>query len=157
VDSVFQFKGKNPSSQELSSQLGARYLVECSIRKVGERIRVTVQLSDAVRGIHLWSDRYDRQVADVFAVQDDITQHVAGALAIKISRLERDRAAAKPPDKLEAYDYVLRGREYLARGKPSANFEARKYFERAIALDPSYAAAFVAQGRTLLCRYPRLD
>lgn len=138
-NAVFQFKGKNLKHEEISRELGVRYVIEGSVRKVGERIRVTAQLSDAMRGTLLWSERYDDELKNVFARQDEIMRSVVGALTVKVTRLEQERAFATPTDSLEAYDYVLRGRYYLRRATRSANIEAGKLFERAIQLDPGYA------------------
>jgi adenylate cyclase len=111
---------------------------------------MTAQLIDALSGRHLWSDRYDGELKDLFAVQDEIPRSVVAALAIKLIGLETERAFAKPTDNLEAYDYVLRGREYIAAGTDQANSEARSLFERAIRLDPAYASAYAALGWTWL-------
>jgi len=143
-EAVQQYKGKALKPGELSSDLGVRYALQGSVRRDGDRVRVTATLSDAVTGVQLWSDRYDGEVKDVFAVQDDITQKVVGALAIKLSDIERQRALAKPPENLQAYDYLQRGREYYRRSTRADNREARKLFEQAIALDPNYAPAYVA-------------
>jgi adenylate cyclase len=147
-ETAFQWKDKRPAPRQLSRELGVRYVLEVSVRRSGDAIRVTAQLTDAERGTHLWSERYDGTANDIFAVQDDITQHVAGTLAIRISQLEREHAAAKPPGALRAYDYALRGRAALARSTSSDNFEARRLFQKAIALDPAYAAAYTDLART---------
>ncbi len=104
---------------------------------------MTATLSDAMTGVQLWADRYDGEVKDVFAVQDDITQKVVGTLAIKINDIERQRSLAKPPENLQAYDYVQRGWDHHRRNTRADNREARRLFEQAIALDPSYAYAYV--------------
>jgi TolB-like protein/class 3 adenylate cyclase/Flp pilus assembly protein TadD len=145
-DSVLRFKGETPNPEEIARELGIRYLLQGSVRRAGDRVRVTAQLIDATRGVHLWSERYDRELKDVFAVQDAITQHVAATLAIKLSQIEQDRALAKPPSVLQAYDYVLRGRAFLARQTRTANREARRMFQNAIELDPKYSAAYAALG-----------
>jgi tetratricopeptide (TPR) repeat protein len=133
---------------ELGTDLGVRYALQGSVRRDGDRVRVTATLSDAMTGVQLWSDRYDGEVKDVFAVQDDITQKVVGTLAIKLSDIERQRSLAKPPGNLQAYDYLQRGREYYRHNTRADNREARKLFEQAIALDPSYASAYVALAQT---------
>ena len=143
-EAVQQYKGKALKPGELSADLGVRYALQGSVRRDGERVRVTAMLSDAVTGVQLWSDRYDGEVKDVFAVQDDITQKVVGALAIKLSDIERQRALAKPPENLQSYDYLQRGWEYYRRNTRADNREARKLFEQAIALDPNYASAYAA-------------
>lgn len=136
---VQQYKGKAPEPGNLGRDLGVSYALQGSVRRDGERVRVTAMLSDARTGVQLWADRYDGEVKDVFAVQDDITQKVVGTLAIKLTDIERQRSLAKPPENLQAYDYAQRGGDYLRRGTRADIREARKLFEQAIALDPKYA------------------
>jgi adenylate cyclase len=145
-NAVFPYKGKRLGSEELGRKLGARYLVEGSVRNNPDRLRISVQLADAANGALLWSTQYDAPAKNVFSIQDDITRQVAGALAVKLTNLEQARAAAKPPDRLEAYDLVLRGRAMMRRNTRSANIEARRMFQRAIDLDSGYAAPYVALG-----------
>jgi TolB-like protein/class 3 adenylate cyclase/Flp pilus assembly protein TadD len=143
-EAVRRYKGKALKPGELGADLGVRYALQGSVRRDGERVRVTATLSDATTGVQLWSDRYDGEVKDVFAVQDDITQKVVGALAIRLSDIERQRSLAKPPENLQAYDYLQRGRDYYRRNTRADTREARRLFEQAIALDPGYASAYVA-------------
>ena len=145
-NAVFPYKGKTPRPDEVGRDLDVRYVLEGSVRRSAERIRVSVQLTDTSRGAVLWSHQYDTEVKDIFAVQDDITRRIAGTLAVRLSDLELARAATKPPSSLEAYDLVLRGRDFLARGTRSANSQARSMFESAIALDPNYVPAIVGVG-----------
>ena len=147
---TFAYKGQAADPTRIGRELGARYVVEGSVRRAGDRVRVSVQLTDARGGLHLWSERYEQDVADVFAVQDAIVQRLVGVLAVKVTRVEQERASAKPPADLAAYDYVLRGRERLARRTRAANAEARELFRRAIELDPRYAAAHVGLGRAYM-------
>jgi adenylate cyclase len=149
-DAVRRFKGQPPALDALVRDLGVRYVLEGSVRRDGNRVRVTAQLTDATSGRHLWSDRYDGEIKDVFTVQDEITRSVAGALAVKLVGLEKQRALNKPPDSLQAYDYVLRGRDVAARDTRTDNAEARALFERAIAIDPRYASAYVGLGMARL-------
>lgn len=149
-DAVQKYKGSPPKPGELSRTLNIRYVLQGSVRKSGDRVRVTAILSDTTSGVQLWSDRYDGQLKDVFAVQDDVTQKVIGAMAIKLSDIELQRSLAKPPEKLQAYDYLLRGRDYLRRNTRADNREARNLFEQAIALDPGYASAYAALAETRL-------
>ena len=142
-EAVQQYKGRVLKAGELNADLGVRYALQGSVRRDGDRVRVTATLSDAMTGVQLWADRYDGEVKDVFAVQDDITQKVVGTLAIKIDDIERQRSLAKPPENLQAYDYVQRGWDYHRRNTRADNREARKLFEQAIALDPNYADAYV--------------
>jgi adenylate cyclase len=143
-EAVQQYKGQALKPGELSRDLGVRYALQGTVRRDGERVRVTAALSDATTGVQLWSDRYDGEMKDVFAVQDEITQKVVGTLAIKLSDIERQRSLAKPPENLQAYDYLQRGWEQYRRNTRAGNREARRLFEQAIALDPNYASAYVA-------------
>jgi len=142
-EAVQQYKGRVLKTGELNADLGVRYALQGSVRRDGDRVRVTATLSDATTGVQLWADRYDGEVKDVFAVQDDITQKVVGTLAIKINDIERQRSLAKPPENLQAYDYVWRGWDHNERNTRADNREARRLFEQAIALDPNYAYAYV--------------
>jgi TolB-like protein/Tfp pilus assembly protein PilF len=145
-----QYKGKPVQPGELNRHLGVCYALEGSVRKSGDRVLVTAQLIDALSGLLLWSDSYDGELKDIFAVRNQITQSVVGKLAIKLQNMERQRAFKKPTNSLDAYDYVLRGRDYYARNTHSANTEARKLFEQAIQLDPAYASAYAALAWTRL-------
>jgi len=147
-EAVQQYKGRMVKAGELSRDLGVRYSLQGSVRRDGDRVRVTAILSDAQSGAQLWSDRYDGEVKDVFAVQDDITQKVVGTLAIKLSDIERQRSLAKPPENLQAYDYLQRGWDHYRRTTRADNREARRLFEQAVALDPNYASAYVALAQT---------
>ena len=145
-NAVFPYKGKPLRFEELGRELGARYLVEGSVRRSSDRLRVSVQLADASNGTLLWSAQYDEKPKDIFSIEDNITRRIAGALAVKLTRLEQARSAAKPPTNLEAYDLVLRGRALVARHTRAANVEARSLFQRAIDMDSSYAPAYVGLG-----------
>jgi TolB-like protein/class 3 adenylate cyclase len=147
---VFPYKGKSVKPAEIGRELGVRYLVEASVRRAAERVRVDAQLTEAVSGKLLWSEQYDFNLRDVFAVQDEIARKVCGALAVNLTRVEQQQALAKPIENLDAYDLVLRGRERLWRGTRAGNREARQILEQAIQLDPEYAAAYAWLGRTAL-------
>jgi adenylate cyclase len=147
-NSVFAYKGKPVKVQDVSRELGVRYVLEGSVQRAGEKVRVNAQLIDATSGHHLWAERYERDLRDLFVVQDEIVRSIVGALAVRVQEMERERTMRKAPDSLEAYDYVLRGREYLSRITRSDNLEARKMFQRAIDLDPRYAEAYVGLGWT---------
>jgi class 3 adenylate cyclase/TolB-like protein/tetratricopeptide (TPR) repeat protein len=144
---VFAYKGKNPTPAEVGRDLKVRYVVEGSVRRTSDRIRVAATLTDTVRGTVLWSDRYDVDAKDIFSVQDRITTRISGMLAVKVTSLELARSAAKPPSGVEAYDLVLQGRDLLSRNTRSDNAQARTLFERAIMLDSGYAPAYIG-----LCR-----
>jgi TolB-like protein len=147
---AFAYKGKHPPPAEIGRDLKVRYVVEGFIRRGPERIRVSVSLTDTNRGAVLWSEKYDAEPKDIFAVQDQITHRISGALAVRVTSLELARSAAKPPNNLEAADLVLRGRDLLSRLTRSANAQARGLFERAIELDPNYPPAYVGLGRVNL-------
>src|SRR5207248_1510206 len=134
-----KFKGSSADSTELREKLGARYVVIGSVRRGGDRVRVTADLTDTGKNLHLWSRQFDGDISDIFAVQDEITRDIVGALAIKLSRIEQERAFAKQTERLDAYDYFLRGRARLAIPERVENLEARALFEKAIAIDPNYA------------------
>src|SRR5262245_4715848 len=138
-EAVQQYKGQVLKTGELNADLGVRYALQGSVRRDGDRVRVTATLSDAMTGVQLWADRYDGEVKDVFAVQDDITQKVVGTLAIKINDIERQRSLAKPPENLQAYDYLQRGWDSYRRSTRADNREARRMFEQGIGLDANYA------------------
>jgi len=147
LGAVFAYKGKHPPPAEVGRDLNVRYVVEGFIRRGPERIRVSVSLTDTNRSAVLWSEKYEAEPKDIFAVQDQITRRISGALALRVTSLELARSAAKPASNLEAYDLVLRGRDLLSRSTRSANAQARDLFERAIALDPNYAPAYVGLGQ----------
>ena len=142
----FPFKGSNAAPAEIGRLLDARYLLGGSIRRAGDRLRVNVELTEAATAVHVWSETYDAEVKDIFAVQDDIARRVVGAAAVKLTRFERERVLTKPTENLAAYEYVLRGREFLSHASRDKNDEAAALFQRAIDLDPSYAAAYAALG-----------
>jgi len=147
LGAVFAYKRKHPPPAEVGHDLKVRYVVEGFIRHGPERIRVSVSLTDTNRNAVLWSEKYDAEPKNIFAVQDDITHRVAGALALRVTSLELASSAAKPPNNLEAYDLVLRGRAQFSRLTRSGNAQARDLFERATALDPKYAPAYVGLGQ----------
>jgi TolB-like protein/cytochrome c-type biogenesis protein CcmH/NrfG len=141
-NSVFTYKGKAVEMAEVSRKLGVRYVVEGSVRKAGNLVRINAQLVDATTGGHLWAERYDRELQDIFALQDEVTQKIVFALKIQLTPEEQVRFRQAPTNNLEAYDYFLRGQAYLWRFTRGANVQARQLFEHAIELDPQYAAAY---------------
>ena len=143
---VFERKGSSADLATLSRELGARYIVEGSVRREGNVVRVTVELNDTTRGMHLWSDRFDGELKDVFTMQDTIARQIVGHLAVELTRLERERVASKPTENLAAYEYVLRGYDQWSRVSRAANYQAGEMFEKAIALDPQYSDAYVGLG-----------
>src|SRR5262252_219085 len=146
----FQLKDRNLSPAEIGRLLDVRYLLVGSVRRAADRLRVNVELTDAATGRNVWSEAYDAEVKDIFDVQQDIARRVVGAAAVKLTRFERDRAFAKPTENLAAYEYVLRGREHFSRATRDSNDEAQDMFQRAIDLDPSYAAAYAELGLSLI-------
>src|SRR5262245_8883010 len=146
----FQLKDRNLSPAEIGRLLDVRYLLVGSVRRAGDRLRVNVELTEAATGRNVWSESYDAEVKDIFDVQQDIARRVVGAAAVKLTRFERDRALAKPTESLAAYEYVLRGREHFSRATRDSNDEAQDMFQRAIDLDPNYAAAYAELGLSLI-------
>jgi adenylate cyclase len=145
-NTVFTYKGKPVTIEEVAQELGVRYVLEGSVQKLGEQVRVNAQLIDAATGHYLWAERYERELKDLFAVQDEIMQTLVTTLALKISAVEQQRALQQDTESLEAYDYVLRGLEYLRSRTRSDTSKAQDMFQRAMALDPQYATAYVDLG-----------
>jgi TolB-like protein/class 3 adenylate cyclase len=143
-NTVQAYKHRGTAPDQISRELGVRYVVQGSVRQADGALRVGVELSDAMKGTLLWSDRYDGKGSDVFEIQDRIVRNIAGILAVKLTALEQQRAAAKPPESLEAYDLVLRARELMRAVERSTNREARGLLAQAIRLSPSYAEAHAA-------------
>jgi adenylate cyclase len=144
-NSAFQYKGRAVDVRQIGRELGVRYILEGDIRRGGDRVRINAQLVDAATGIHRWAEQYDRELSDVFAVQDEVTRTIVALLAAHVNRAEAERTLLKPPATWEAYDYYLRGSEAFARQltaetKASAG-EARRLLERSLAIDPCYARA----------------
>ena len=143
-NSSFTFKGRSVDIREVGKELGVRSVLEGSIRRASNRVRITAQLIDATNGAHLWADRYDRDLTDIFEVQDDVTRRIVDALKVKLSPAENTRLADSGTPNIEAYDCYLRGREVMAvNPKNRERFEqATKFYIRALELDPSYSQAY---------------
>ncbi len=137
-NSVFTYKGKPVKVQQVSRELGVRYVLEGSVRKSDLRIRITTQLIDATTGHHLWAERYDRELRDVFTVQDEIAQKIVTALAVKLTEGEQVRARRRSTTSVQAWEYFTQGQEQMRRGSP----QARLSFEKAIAVDSKFAPAY---------------
>ena len=140
-NSSFKYKGQAVDVQKFARELGVQYVVEGSVRKAGSRVRITVQLIDAETGRHLWAERYDRELADIFAIQDEVTQAIVATLPGRVEAASRERAARKTPDSLAAYEWVLTAKVLHHRSQPESNAQAQAMLDRAIALDPKYAHA----------------
>jgi adenylate cyclase len=147
-NSTFTYKNRSVKVQQVAEEMGVRYVLEGSVRKAGDKIRITAQLIDAVNGHHLWAERFDRDLKDIFALQDEIAMKVLTALEVKLVGGQASLFISKGTDNLEAYLTVLQGREFHERSNRENNFMARQKFEEALALDPNYAAAFNLLART---------
>ena len=141
-NSSFSYKGKAVKVQDIATDLGIQYVLEGSMRTAGNRIRITTQLIDAETGHHIWSERYNREITDLFSLQDEIAQTVASTVAGRLKITAEDRAKRKPIENLEAYDYALRGQSIIADTKEN-NLRARQAFEKAIELDPTFTRTYV--------------
>jgi adenylate cyclase len=149
-NSAFTYKGKPVKVREVGRDLGVRYVLEGGVQRAGSRVRITAQLVDASTGYHIWAERYDREVRDIFALQDEVTQQIVRTLAVKLTETEKVRLGRAPTGVLEAYDLVLRGHEARKRTTREGNAEARRLFVQALDLDPEYASAYAGLGWTHL-------
>ncbi len=140
-NSTFTYKGKAAKAQEVAHDLGVRYVVEGSVRKAGDRVRVSVQLIDAAEDRHVWAERYDRDLEDIFAIQDEITTAIVATLPGRVEADRHDRARNRPTENMPAYECVLAGKVLHHRSKREENAEALRLLDRAIELDPNYAHA----------------
>src|SRR5205807_3419166 len=150
-NSSFVYKGRTVDIKLVGRELGVRYVVEGSIRKTGNKLRVAVQLIDAESGYQLWSERYERGLEDVFAVQDEIARAIVSILPGRLEDAGRDIAIRKQTSNITAYDLVLLGNEQWRRLNRSALAEARERFRAAAALDPNYARAHANIAWTIVC------
>jgi len=146
-NSVFVYKNKPANIKEIGRELGVRYVLEGSIQKAGNRVRINAQLIDATTDRHLWAERYDFELGDVFKVQDEITSTVVTSLQVVLTEDEKNLSATSLTNVIEAYDLFLRGRTYL-RGTRKAHLKARELFNQAIKLDPEFAAAYAEKSFT---------
>jgi TolB-like protein len=149
-NSTFIYKGRAVDVKQVGRELGVRYVLEGSVRKTGDRVRITGQLIDSSTGAHVWADRHDRQSRDVFALQDEIALSVVGAIAPSLRRAEIGRVKRKRPDNLDAYDLVLRAQPDVDSGMPEQVAHALVFLERSIALEPAYA---LAHGNAAMCHH----
>ena len=146
-NSSFQYKGKAIDVREVGRELGVRYVLEGSVRRSGDRVRISAQLVDAVTGTHRWVERYDRQLEDAFAVQDEVARAIAPILAAHVNKAEIERTLNKPPAAWQAYDYYLRATHiqasFFSSFRAADLYEVRRLLEQSLALDPDYARACV--------------
>ena len=150
-NSVFTYKGKAVKVREVGRDLGVRYVLEGGVQRSGSRVRITAQLVDATTGYHIWAERYDREMTDIFTLQDEVTKQIVRAMAVKLTEVEKGRLGGRAPTGvLEAYDLVLRGHEERRRTTREGNAEARRLFVKALDLDPDYASAYLGLAWTHL-------
>ena len=140
-NSSFTFKGQSVEITEIGQKLGVQYIVEGSVRRSGQRARITAQLIDAATGNHVWADRYDRDLEDIFAVQDEVVRIITSTLVSRVAHAHRDVAQRKSTSNHDAYDWFIQGRELFYYGMADENKKAREMFTKAVELDPDYAAA----------------
>jgi adenylate cyclase len=156
-NSTFRYKGKTVDVRQIGRELGVRHVLEGSIRRDGSRVRINAQLIDAATGAHLWAERYDREIKDVFAVQDEVARAIVVILAAYVKKAEAERTLLKPPASWEAYDYYLRGAEAysLNAGERTAASlqEARGLLEKSMSIDPGYARAYAMLAWTYVHTY----
>ena len=148
-NSSFTFKGEAVNVTEVGEKLGVAYVVEGSVRKAGNRVRITAQLVEAATGNHIWAERYDRDLEDIFELQEQVTSSVVGAIAPKLELAEIERAKHKPTSSLDAYDYYLRGMAAFHHWTFEGNEQALDNFYRAIELDPEFANAYGMAARSI--------
>jgi adenylate cyclase len=148
-NTVFTYKGRAVNVTQVARELGVRYVLEGSVRKAGERVRINAQLIDTATGGHVWADRFDRELGDIFALQDDVTREIVSALALELTTDERTQLLkADPETSPDVYDLYLRGTEALRQYTPESIEQARTYYLRALSLDPDYARAYAAMAFT---------
>ena len=141
-NSAFTYKGKPAKVQQVSQDLNVRFILEGSVRKAGSRVRVSAQLVEGRNGGHVWADRYDRDLSDIFAIQDEITHTIVAQLKVKLLPEESEVIGQAPTENFEAYAYYLRGRQFLHRHSKSYYVLAKRMFAKAVELDPLYARAY---------------
>ena len=151
-NSSFRYKGQSVDVRQVGRELGVRYVLEGSIRRSGDRVRISAQLVDAVTGAHRWAERYDRKLEDVFAVQDEVARTIVAVLAVHVKKAESDRVLATPPAIWQAYEHYLRAADTLVRYHSSLNkddlLQGRRDLRQVLAIDPNYAPAHASLSRT---------
>jgi adenylate cyclase len=141
-NSVFAYKGQSPDIRQVASDLGASYVLEGSVRSGGERVRITAQLIDAATGHHVWAEKFDRKLEDIFALQDEITGRIVATIAPELVKAEQARSASKTPTSLTAWDLCHRGMSLVHESTKEGNVKAREMFEQALELDADYGQAY---------------
>jgi adenylate cyclase len=158
-NSSFQYKGKATDVRQVGRDLGVRYVLEGSVRRGGDRLRISAQLIDAATGVHRWAEHYDRKIEDVFAVQDEVVRTIVAILAAHVRKAEIERTRAKPPNSWQAYDYCLQAADALASYNAFLNAEdlskARRLVQRSLAVDANYARSYAILSHTHVAAYVR--
>lgn len=156
-NSSFQYKGKSPDIRQVGRELGVRYVLEGSIQRSGDRVRIAGQLIDATTGAHCWAERYDRKLDDVFAIQDEVARTIATILAAHVNRAEARQAFSKPASSWQAHDYYLRAAEtygsFLSTYTAEQLYETRRLLEKSVSVDPCYARAYALFSNTYVIAY----
>ena len=147
-NSTFTYKGRAVDMKQVAEELGVRYVLEGSVRKSGNRVRITAQLIDGLTGNHVWAERYDRELEDVFALQDELSLTLCGAIEPELAKSEQQRSKSKAPESLDAWDCYHRGMWLWQRNRKDEVAEARRLFERAMELDPNFGPAFAGYAIT---------
>lgn len=150
-----RYKGKTILPEEIGKDLDVGFVLQGNMRSLGDELRLNVQLVDTANGYNVWAQRYDRKMAEIFAVQDEVTQNIVSALAVKLSRQERQRLARRPTDSLMAYDYFQEGQRFYKINTLESSREANEMYRKAIELDPAYGRAYGAQAVNLVMEYRR--
>ena len=159
-NSSFRYKGRSPDIRQVGRELGVRYVLEGSIRRAGDRVRIGAQLIDAVTGAQRWGERYDRELKDIFAVQDEVSRTIVSILVVHVNKAEAERTLLKPPATWQAYDFLMRASDVWSM-RDAADlhegqhllYEARRLLDRSIALDPNYARAHALLSQTHLAAW----
>lgn len=146
-NSVFTYKDQGVDIRDVARELGVRYVLEGSVRRAGDNVRINAQQIDGRTGNHVWAERYDRQYADIFTIQDQVIESIVEALSVQLTETERTEVARLPTDNLEAYDYYLRGEKLAYRAEPASVADALRFYQKAIALDPDFADAHAGYAR----------
>ena len=152
-NSTFAYKGKSVRVQDIGRDLGVRFVLEGSIRKAGNRVRITAQLIDAGSGGHIWAERFDRELTDIFATQDEVVEKIVAALAVNLTQGEAQRLRRRGTASVEAYETWLRARELLSRSRREAIVQAKAMYRRAIEIDPNFAAPHAGLSLATISEY----